>query len=89
MLLQGTEPFQLWNPAATTAARTLTLEHVKPFTAQGNWKYSHSDLPDGPVLPKNVVHLLGRDFVRQVPDVQDPVDLRREPDLMEEGQAVC
>lgn len=57
--------------------------------AQGNWKYSHSDLPDGPVLPKNVVHLLGRDFVRQVPDVQDPVDLRREPDLMEEGQAVC
>lgn len=41
----------------------------------------NSDLPDGPVFPKNVVHLLGRDFVRQVPDVQDPVDLRREPDV--------
>lgn len=45
--------------------------------------YSHSDLPNRPVFPKDIVHLLRGDFIGQVPDVQDPVDFWRQPDLLE------
>ena len=34
-----------------------------------------------PSLTKNIVHLLSRDLVGQVPDVEDSVDLRRESNL--------
>lgn len=38
----------------------------------------HSDLSDGPELAKDVVHFLGGDFIRQVPDVKNPIDFRRQ-----------
>ena len=39
----------------------------------------HPDLPNGPEFAENVVHLLRRDFVRQVAHVEDAVDFRRQP----------
>lgn len=45
------------------------------------WSVSNSDLPNGPVFPKNIIHLLRGDFIRQIPDVEDPIDLWWQPDV--------
>ena len=37
----------------------------------------HSNLSKRSVFPEDIVHLLRRDFVRQIPDIQNAVDLRR------------
>ena len=42
------------------------------------------DLPDGSVLSKDVVQLLCIDFVRQVPDKNDSVNLGRQSCLLSE-----
>lgn len=39
----------------------------------GFGRVSHPDLPYGSVLAEYVVHFFGRDFVREVPDVQDAI----------------
>ena len=40
---------------------------------------THSDLADGAVLAEYIVHLFCSDLVGQVPDVEDPVNLRGKP----------
>ena len=44
-------------------------------------KCLHSDLSDGSVFSKDVVHLLRRDLVGQVTNVQHPVHLGRQSNL--------
>lgn len=41
-------------------------------------KYLHSDLTNSSEFSKNLVHLFGRDFVWQIFDVEDAIDLWRQ-----------
>lgn len=41
----------------------------------------HSDLSDGSVFTKNIVHLIGSDFIRQITNVQHTVHLWRQTNL--------
>ena len=43
--------------------------------------FLHSNLSNGAVLPKDVVHLFSSDLVRQVFDVQDSIHFRWQPNL--------
>lgn len=44
-------------------------------------RHLHSDLPDGAVLAKYIVHFLARDLVRQITHVQDAIDLGGQTNL--------
>ena len=61
----------------------IQLKHIKFLTFQSKLKHLHSDLSNRSVFPKNIVHFLRCDLIRQVPNVQDPVDFWRQPDLVQ------
>mmetsp|Transcript_69987 Transcript_69987/g.200588 ORF Transcript_69987/g.200588 Transcript_69987/m.200588 type:complete len:318 (+) Transcript_69987:349-1302(+) len=57
--------------------------------APGLRAISSTDLPNRAVLTENIVEFVGANLVREVPHVEDPVDLRREADVSPAERHSC